>query len=1018
VRKNSPTQSGIFNPRVLIAFVLCTFGVLMGMFAFAATPLAQTARSNTGASIDPTNFLSGLGSNANPLLRGALIPRGTQSSLNNRQGDLSSIRPTASSRWFAKQQSGAAPSVPLASAVSGKWSIVDSPNSGFAPTSLSAVTCVSASDCWAVGRTEIGQTFANTTLMHWDGDSWKLVASPSVEKETSGLVDITCVSSSSCWAVGYRIILQTVQVQTLILHWNGTSWQIVPSPNVGTGFNALYGVTCASDSDCWAVGFENGGSLAQTLIEKWDGTSWTVHASPKVGTQHNVLNAVTCSSSSDCLAVGYSGVAGAKNSLVARWNGTAWTASALPNQISVQESVLSSVMCNSTSDCWAVGDSYNGLDYQTLIERWDGTTWTSAIAPNSGADNYLSRVTCASTSDCWAVGHSSNATIDPQSFDQDLVLHWNGSVWLLDGTLPDPTATYATDLAGVACASASECWAVGSIKPSGSGRSHITRWDGTSWTQVAAPDVPALPSNFLYGVTCVSGSNCWAVGFDFYGNVARSLTEHWDGTAWEIKDSPNTALDRNNYLGDITCVSGSDCWAVGSSTDSIGAQDQTLAMHWDGTAWSIVSTAPVDTSQVMETSFEGVACVSSSDCWAVGYSQIQDYQAIIQHWNGAAWTLVPAALQLSDPTTKTILYDVACTSTSDCTAVGVQWSSALTGSGLYQTLVEHWDGSAWSIVPSANTAPDQDNILSGVTCTSSSDCWAVGSSNNYSQSLIERWDGSSWSIVASPQVGSILTAVTCSSASDCWAAGPYYTPNPPAQTLFVHWNGTSWTKVASPNTSAADSNNLSGIACASSSDCWAVGQYWRKGSPQTLTLHYAPSPPVQVTGVVSRKVHGTAGTFDVDLPLNGNPGIECRSGGANGNYTLVFSFANPLTSVDGASPTSGTGSVGSSNIDSNDAHNYIVELTGVANAQVITVRLSNVTDLTGNFSNAVSVEMEVLIGDTTGNGAVNSSDIAQTQSQSGQPVTSSNFREDVTVNGVINSSDIGLVQAKSGTTFP
>jgi hypothetical protein len=175
---------------------------------------------------------------------------------------------------------------------------------------------------------------------------------------------------------------------------------------------------------------------------------------------------------------------------------------------------------------------------------------------------------------------------------------------------------------------------------------------------------------------------------------------------------------------------------------------------------------------------------------------------------------------------------------------------------------------------------------------------------------------------------------------------------------------------------------------------------------------------VQLTGVVSRKVHGTAGTFDVDLPVNGSPGIECRSGGANGNYTLVFSFANPLTNVDGASPTSGTGSVSSSNIDSNDAHNYIVNLTGVTNAQVITASLSNVTDLAGNFSSAVSAQMEVLIGDTTGNGLVNSSDIAQVQSQSGQPVTLSNFREDVTVNGVINSSDIGLVQSKSGTVVP
>src|SRR5205814_3906310 len=156
--------------------------------------------------------------------------------------------------------------------------------------------------------------------------------------------------------------------------------------------------------------------------------------------------------------------------------------------------------------------------------------------------------------------------------------------------------------------------------------------------------------------------------------------------------------------------------------------------------------------------------------------------------------------------------------------------------------------------------------------------------------------------------------------------------------------------------------------------------------------------PVRLINAVSRKVHGAAGAFDVDLPLSGKPGIECRSAGTNGNYTLIFTFANPLSRVGGASITMGIGSVVSSNIDSNDAHNYIVNLTGVSNAQVITVGLADLTGSAGDFSGAVSVTMGVLVGDTTGNGAVNSSDIAQTQSQSGQPVTSSNLREDVTGN--------------------
>jgi hypothetical protein len=164
--------------------------------------------------------------------------------------------------------------------------------------------------------------------------------------------------------------------------------------------------------------------------------------------------------------------------------------------------------------------------------------------------------------------------------------------------------------------------------------------------------------------------------------------------------------------------------------------------------------------------------------------------------------------------------------------------------------------------------------------------------------------------------------------------------------------------------------------------------------------------------------HGNnAGTFDVILPLSGGPGIECRSGGANGNFTMVFTFSQTLTNVDSVSVT-GTASGASGNIDSIDAHNYIVNLTGVGNAQVITVTLNNVTDSAGDNSSSVSASMGVLLGDTTANAQVNSSDIAQTQSESGQPVTSSNFREDVTVNGLINSSDVALVQAQSGTALP
>ena len=175
---------------------------------------------------------------------------------------------------------------------------------------------------------------------------------------------------------------------------------------------------------------------------------------------------------------------------------------------------------------------------------------------------------------------------------------------------------------------------------------------------------------------------------------------------------------------------------------------------------------------------------------------------------------------------------------------------------------------------------------------------------------------------------------------------------------------------------------------------------------------FIESVVMQLVSAVSRKSHGNAGTFDVDLPETGAPGIECRSGGDTNSHMLVFTFTNNV-SVQGAAVSAGTGSV--SNFTA-VGKQVTVNLTGVTNAQTIAVTLLGVSD--GTNTSDVEVTMVVLLGDTSANRAVNSTDIAQTQSQSGQLVTSTNFREDVTVNGTINSSDIALVQSQSGTGVP
>jgi hypothetical protein len=184
----------------------------------------------------------------------------------------------------------------------------------------------------------------------------------------------------------------------------------------------------------------------------------------------------------------------------------------------------------------------------------------------------------------------------------------------------------------------------------------------------------------------------------------------------------------------------------------------------------------------------------------------------------------------------------------------------------------------------------------------------------------------------------------------------------------------------------------------------------------TLAGNASCGASVPFLGAVSRKTHGNAGTFDVGLPLTGKSGIECRTGGPNGNFTVVFTFANPIVSV-GSVTFTGTGSVSSRTIGS-DPHEYIVNLTGVTNAQRLTVTLNNVTDTVGNASASIAAPMGVLLGDTNADAFTDAVDVSQTKSQSGKAITNSNFREDVNADGFIDAIDTSLVKSKSGTALP
>jgi hypothetical protein len=193
--------------------------------------------------------------------------------------------------------------------------------------------------------------------------------------------------------------------------------------------------------------------------------------------------------------------------------------------------------------------------------------------------------------------------------------------------------------------------------------------------------------------------------------------------------------------------------------------------------------------------------------------------------------------------------------------------------------------------------------------------------------------------------------------------------------------------------------------------------YFKTGSPTTVAIQ-GPMPdatcnPLLLTSAVSRKTHGGAGDFDIDLPLAGEPGVECRSSG--GDHTFVVTFSNPVVSGN-ASVTSGSGTVAGSPTFSGNT--MTVNLTGVGDVQQITVTLSNVTDNTAQVLPDTPLSANMLIGDTNANKSVNAGDLAQTKAQSGVVVTGANFRTDINANGSVNAADTAIVKANAGHTLP
>jgi hypothetical protein len=350
-----------------------------------------------------------------------------------------------------------APGAPaaLAAACTAPWSIQTSPNPGTEKTVIQDVDASSPTNVWAVGSYLNGGGL-RTLAQRYDGTSWKDVKAQNLNGGDNVLNDVAAIGTSNAWAVGWS------KDATLIEHWDGTAWTALTSPNPGSRKNALAAIDASGPNDVWAVGFQQGTSGAhETLTLHYNGTAWSAVPSPNVPNASSTLAAVAVIGPNDVWAAGYSTSATGSRNLAMHWNGTTWTRVAIPN-LGAGDSTITDLAAVSGSDIWAVGYTMTSDRYLTVAAHWDGTSWNVVSTPSPATVSVLRGVAAVGTGSVWAVGFVFDRSMNTY---RSLTEHWNGTNWSVVPAAAAATENYLTGVTAVS--SSKEAWAVGWFPPGG-----------------------------------------------------------------------------------------------------------------------------------------------------------------------------------------------------------------------------------------------------------------------------------------------------------------------------------------------------------------------------------------------------------------------------------------------------------------------------------------------------------------------------------------------------------------------
>ncbi|MCW2797656.1 hypothetical protein [Nocardioides sp.] len=336
------------------------------------------------------------------------------------------------------------------------WKVVAAPSPGIGSVTLRGIDAITRSDIWAVGaRGAQGATLAQ----HWNGHGWAVVKTPNRSKYTQ-LEDVTAISHKNVWAVGWFVPKGGKHPKSLIEHWNGDHWSVVPSPNPLKGNNVLFGVDGKSAKAVYAVGTNNLGPSAgsRQITLKLGSGKWRALPVPSGS---STVDDVATLSVGQAVAVGHAGPTGSSAALVEQFDGSDWVG--LPVATTTNSGHLYGVSAPSAGGQWAVGSSSGAAALQTLTVQKTATGWEELASPNTSTTliNVLTGVVGLSESEAWAVGYHEDSTF----YTRTLVEHFSSGAWSIVAS-PNVGAGH-NQLLDITAANG-DLWAVGySTRPTG-----------------------------------------------------------------------------------------------------------------------------------------------------------------------------------------------------------------------------------------------------------------------------------------------------------------------------------------------------------------------------------------------------------------------------------------------------------------------------------------------------------------------------------------------------------------------